>query len=472
MIPTNVPTSLRKPGVYTEFSFVDNVGGLVALPKRVVCVAEAVGGTAPLNLPVQLFSESDADTKLGVGSLAALGIRCAIATAQMQGASPEFWACPIALPGGGTAAVQTITLTGPATQAGTLILSIKGVMISVGVNSGDSITTVAAAIAAAITALKNVLPITATSSIGVVTCTNVQKGVNGNDVVYATVQTVAGITVTFAAATAGAGVATIATALAALYDKRYHAIGTSNHTTTDIAAEISDGLFAWGFAQAQYRFYFMGEPGSLGTAQTLQAAADYFPIHIISCRGSASLPIEIAMATATAWYCRTAPNANMDNTLLPLAPPNGANAYTSSEIESLLNGGCTPLAPAGGFVSIVRLVTSQISVSLADATPIEELRESAIPRTTSELAEQVDIAIGQGMVAATETDDVLNDARDIIIAVDRTFEANGWIEDVDTFLDKISAEYATSPGGRMNATNPHKVVPPLHQIVIETTSYQ
>lgn len=474
MILTNVPISLRKPGVYTEFAFVDNVGGLASLQKRVVVVAEmSAAGTAIPNLPVQVFSSADGDAKCGAGSFAALGVRAAIATAQLKGgASPQFWICPVAEASGGVKAVQTITLTGPATQAGTLILTIAGRVINVGVNSGDSANTVAAAIAAAIQALVTTIPVVATVTTNVVTNTNVTKGVNGNDVVYALVQTVPGIGVALAQSTAGAGAAPIATALAALYDQRYHAICTSNHTTTDVTAEVTDGLFAWGFAQANYRFYFMGEPGSIGTAQTLQAAADYFPIHVISCLGTASLPIEIATAVATSWQCRVAPNANMDNDLLPLAPPNGANAYTSPEIESLLNGGCTPLVPAGGFCAISRMVTSQISISLSNSTPIEELREPAVPRTTSELAEQVAIKLGAGLASATETDDLLNDARDLIIEVDRTFEANGWIKNVDEFLGEISAEYATAPGGRMNTTNPHTVVPPLHQIVVETTSYQ
>lgn len=472
MILTTVPISLRKPGVYSELEFVENAQSLVALTNRVVVVAEASGGTATVELPVELFNVVDADAKLGVGTPAALAARMCFKTAQLKGTSPEIWACPIAEPGGGVKAAETITVTGPATQAGTLILRIAGNVVQVGINNADAQNTIAAAIKTALDGLKTTLPITAGVAANVVTCTNVTKGVNGNDVAYETLQTVPGVTIALAQSVAGAGAASITNALAALYDRRYHAIITSNHTTTDIATELIDGALAWGFAQANYRFYFMGERGSLGTAQTLQAASDYFPIHVISCEGCPRTPVEMAAAAATAWMAREAPNANLDGDILPLEPPSGALAYTNAEIESGLNGGVTPLIPAGSFVSIVRLTTTQISVSASNAAPFEPLRDSAYPRTSAWLAEQIAIKIASGIQQAVETDDLLNDARDIIIEVDRAAERIGYIRDVDDFIDQIKAEFASSPAGRMNTTNPHRVAGPLHQVVNHNTMYQ
>ena len=90
MILSSVPISLRKPGVYSEFEFKDNVGGLIPLPRRVVVVAEAKGGTAAIETPVQIFSLGDADAKLGVGTMANLLVQMCFATGQLRGATPEI----------------------------------------------------------------------------------------------------------------------------------------------------------------------------------------------------------------------------------------------------------------------------------------------------------------------------------------------------------------------------------------------
>ncbi|MCK8296014.1 phage tail protein, partial [Erwinia amylovora] len=81
----------------------------------------------------------------GQGSELALMCRAAIAAGRKAGNIPELWACPINEPGGGTAATYTLTVTGPATASGNVVLSLLGHKITVGVTSGDSATTVAAA---------------------------------------------------------------------------------------------------------------------------------------------------------------------------------------------------------------------------------------------------------------------------------------------------------------------------------------
>jgi phage tail sheath gpL-like len=209
----------------------------------------------------------------------------------------------------------------------------------------------------------------------------------------------------------------------------------------------------------------------MGAAETLQAAGDYFPLHIISCENSPSLPIELAASVAASWLCYDAPNVNMDGQILPVVAPPAAYVYTDSEIEALLAAGVTPLQPAGGQTSIVRLVTSQISVSLSNATDVELLREPAAVRTTALLATNVSEKIGGGLVRATETSTVEAKARDLVIEVDRAFEASGYIENVDDFLPQIQTQYDPTAQGRLDATNPHQVVLPLHQVVVEATSY-
>lgn len=469
MIVVTTPSSLRRPGAYAEFKFVAANQQLVPLPLRVVVVAEAKGGTAAVEVPIQIFDETDGDTKLGVGTMAALLCRMAFATANLKGASPEIWACPIAEPGGGAQTATTLTVTGPATGSGNATVTIAGRPIIVPINAGDSANTIAAALNSAIASIKTTLPITPGVAGAVVTCMNVTKGVNGNDVSYAIANVPAGVTIVAAQSVAGTGAASITNAVNALFDQRYHAVATSNHTTTDIATALTSLADAWSNNQKNYRWFFMGERGSLGTAQALQAAANDKGIVVISCEQAPNLPGELAIATAVAEFAREAPNANLDGDELPLVPPTGAFAYTTAEIESALSSGVTPLTPSStSRLKIERLVTTSTTLNSA---PFEPLRDIAFSRTAAFRAEQVDIGFRTGFVQQTLDDEVLDRIRDMIIEKDRAMEDLGYIRDVDTFLPQIQVQEAITPAGRVVASAPFRVAGPLHQGVFVHTMY-
>lgn len=468
---STVPISLRRPGVYSQFAFNANPGSLVALPKLVVIVAESKGGSAALGTPIQIFSAADGDAKLGQGTFAALGARMAFAVGALRGATPQVWACPVAEASSGAAAIETITITASSAQAGNLPIVIAGRTINVGVNAGDSATTIAAALQQQIAALASNLPITASPSAGVVTCTHITKGVNGNDTTYAlgTAGAPTGVTVAFAQGTAGSGVADPTAAIDALYDQRYHAVCLSNHTATDIGLAIAAQVVDWGYAQANYKYYFFGNTGSLGTGTTLATDANNFGTCVVTCTGCPNLPIELAVANAASWFSHDAPNYNMDGETLPLIPPSGANAYSDAELETALAGGLTPLVPNGTYVSVVRQTSTETTVNSA---PFEPTRDMGNTRTSAELAEQIAIAVATGVPQQTMTATVIAQVRDIVVQVDRIFETLGYIENVDSFLPQIQVEIASSPSGRLNAINPHTPVPALHQVVNHNTMYQ
>jgi len=477
-IQSTTSSSLRRPGVFNEFKFRSAGQQLVPLPQRVVIVAEASSaGTATPEVPVQVFDEDDADTKAGKGSPAALMARVALAQAKLISAkgfaSPEIWICPTIAPGAGLQAVQTITITGPATESGNLILRIAGRQIVVGVSNGDAQNTIASAIEAKLDELVNTLPVTASVATNVVTCTNVTKGVNGNDVAFELISKPAGVGVAFAQSVAGTGTAPITNPLAALFDQRYHAICLNNHVTGDAATILTHVADAWGNAQKNYRFVFLGERGSLSTAQTLQASYNDYRVSIINCEGSPSLPGEIAIAAAVATFGREKPNANLDGERLALVPPSATLAFTNAEVESALSGGVTPLTPDGAFVKIERLVTTQITLN---AAAFEPLRDLQYPRTAAYVAEQISIGFATGFVQEVMDDDPDNDirarVRDMVIEKHRAMASDHILRDVDSFLDQIQVEFATTPAGRLIVSNPFRVAGPLHQGVFVHTMYQ
>ncbi|MEO7735522.1 MAG: hypothetical protein ABIY55_31500, partial [Kofleriaceae bacterium] len=412
-IVTSIPSNLRRPGAFSEFAFVQAGQSLIPLPLRVVIVAEKTSaGTAAVDTPIQIFDEDDGDTKFGRGALGAVLCRTAFAQTKLSGASPEIWGAPLAEPAGGTATQETVTITTPAATSGTLMFTVAGRPVIVGVSAGDSASTIATAIKNALDAMRSLIPFTAAVVANVVTLTHTTKGANGNDAPFALVQAPAGVSCTLAQSAVGAGAASITNAIQALYDRRYHAVAISNHTTADIAALVLERAAAWSFSQKNYRFFFVGERGSLGTAQTLQASANDFGIVIGSYEGTPSLSGEIAVVDAVAEFAREAPNANLDGQRVALYPASGGFAYTGPEIESGLSGGLNVHEPDGAFSKITRFVTSEITLNNA---PTETVRDIAFPRTAAFRAEQVEIAFRGRFVQENDTPEVRTRVRDMIV---------------------------------------------------------
>jgi phage tail sheath gpL-like len=469
--PTTLPTSKRRPGPYAEFIF-QSKSSLVSVPNRVVVIAEkTAAGTAVVETPIQIFDEADADAKAGVGSLGALGLRkCFGQAAKSAVGCPEIYYCPIAEPGGGAKATYTITVTVTTALAGNVALQIKDEPVVVGVSAGDAQNTIAAAIKSAIDALATVLPVTAAVAANVVTITFTTKGVNGNDLKNLVLSVPGGVTVVIAAGVAGAGAASISNALAALYDKRYHGVVCSNHTTTDVAAIILDRATSWGFAAQNFKYYGLGENGTLGTAQALQAAGNDFGVLVTSAEQCPALPLEMACASMTAWFARSKPNANLDGEVLLLGAPPATYAYIDSEVESALNGGVTPLTPDGtGLMKIEELVSTQITFNGA---PFEPLRDPAYSRTASFRAEQINFNFKTRFKQQTNTNDLKKRVRAMVIGLDRQLEDDGILRNVEDYIDQYVVVDADAPAGRVNVSAPFAPAGPVHQLDVVNVMYQ
>jgi len=90
-------------------------------------------------------------------------------------------AFPVPEAGGGTQATGTLIFTGTASSAGTLYFLIGGVLVQVGVTSGDTATVIGDSLVAAITAKRDIA-VTAANVTGTVTLTTIGKGTYGNEI--------------------------------------------------------------------------------------------------------------------------------------------------------------------------------------------------------------------------------------------------------------------------------------------------
>ena len=482
-LSTSVPSSLLTPQTYHNFTHVKGGAGLAPLPLRVLLVGiKSSAGTATVETPVQVLSEADGVTKAGQGSELALMVakafeQGALNASTNRGGQPEVWICPIAAPGASVAAAQTLTVTVTTALAGTLVVRIAGRTINVGVAAGDSQNTIATALKNAIAALIRELPVTATVLTNVVTCTHVTTGTNGNDVAYEVVSAPSGVSVASAQSVAGTGTIDITAALDAAVDRNYDAVAISIHSSAAITDALAHLATMWGYAQKFWRWLFMGDRASLGTAQGYATSADSEKIAIPSCELCPNLPSEIATATAVCGFGQERPNANLNGAQLALYPPPAAYAYTAAEIESALAGGVIPLKPtaSGARLEVVRMITTKMTEA---SVPFTALQDIGISRTLAYRATQYDIAFRTGFQAevidgtlSNPDSTLLRRVRDMCVSIDREMGRLNYLRDVEDTIPQIQVEEASAPAGRLLVQAPCRVAGPLHQVAFTHVNY-
>jgi phage tail sheath gpL-like len=236
----NMPGDIRVPFIYAEF----NAGTPpYSGTSRTVLIGRMLNtGSAAVGTPVNIGA-GDPNALFGAGSmLADMAV-----WARYHNPVGEIWALPAANPGGAVAATKTITITGPATAGGTLVLYICGERYEIGVANGDSATAVAAAVVTAVGkgftkfTRRMSAPVTAANVSGVVTLTarhagaegeliRVEMGLDGNEI------TPTGLTVTIASGTTGSGDVDMAATLANLGSMEFDWIVAPYVTTGQLDA--------------------------------------------------------------------------------------------------------------------------------------------------------------------------------------------------------------------------------------------
>lgn len=477
-IITSVPTTLRNPQTFHQFIYQTGGHALVPLPQRLIMIGTMKGGVGVAGTIYPIDSSDTAESLFGVGTSLTLMCRKGLDCAAYVGGGPQFYAVGVIEPGGGAARTQTLTITGTATGSGLMPLTVKGLPLNVPINVGDNPTTIATAVVNEVNRIKNLLPVTAAAVAGVVTFTGNHKGVWGQDIVFR-VSTLlpAGVTAVFAAGVAGTGVSDQTAALASIAGPEYDIIANENHATADIALQLAHNTVAWGPSEKKWRWGIFGEPGSIGTATTIASAANDKTIIIANCEQCDSLPGEIATGVGVAWTAKTQPNGNWDRMKIPLAPPPQNFDFTTTQCETALGAGLTPLKAVSdpqskiatpGIVQIVKMVTTSTTIG---GQPSEVLRDAAISRVGAFVARQIDAkfvaqfgadADPQGALA---TDDALLKVRDLVSDILYICQSSKILKNVDNDLKKLVVEYDASAPGRVNIDVTYTVVVGLHQAV-------
>lgn len=470
-ITTAVPATTRKPGTYQQIDVTSSARGLVPIQRRVALFgAKTTAGSAPVSVPIRVFSEADADSKFGVGSEIALMARMSIKAAAKYGKGPEIWAVPIADPGSGAKDVHTLTVTGPATASGNLSFLLAGKSVVAGVAAGDTANTIAANIKLACDAMLGRIPTVPTVATNVVTLTAINLGENGADITVGPVTAPLGVSVAVAHGTAGSGSYDIQPALDGAIDKTYHALAFATHITSNLA-KIAAHLDQVGAPGAKkWAMAYLAEPGTLTTGTTLATTANRKDILAIGCTGFPDAPGEIAAAVATTVEAEDNTVLPFNNVELPLAPPPLSAVPSDTMFETAAAAGLSVLTinDTQDGVKIEKIVTTMTTLSSA---PFYNASEVSVIRTLYWLVTQIDFAWLKAFPRELADQRTADQVWEVTFDVLKQAEDRRRIQNVDAHKSELIVEKDADVVTRYNVAIPASVIPPLNQLVGLTTLY-
>jgi len=464
-----IPVGLRVPGAYIEFDATRATNGLPAGINRVLLIGQrlAAGTVAALTM-TGVTEAGQADGYFGRGSMLARMARA------LKSADSTVELICLALDDivGGTAATGTLTLTGPASAAGTIALMIAGQRVAVGVAAAATAATIATAIAAAVNAVAD-LPVTAAAAGAVVTLTCRHKGTCGNEIdvrhsYYQGEALPAGIALAIVAMSGGATDPDYATVWPIIGDAPFSAVAIGTATSAIIAACKTELDDRWGPLRALESFIWGAKPGTQGALAAFGAALNTQLVSVMGTGKSPSPPWE--------WAASYAGIANASGNIDPARPlqmlslpgilgPIEGQRFTRAERELLLKDGISTFrTDPDGTVRIERAITTyQLNAAGADDTAyldaetvrtVTYLRQAVRSRISLKYPRHKlagnDARFGPGQAIVTPR--ILTAE---LIALFRELEQAGLVENLDQFKADLIVE--------RNATDPNRVdalIPP------------
>ncbi|MRG98211.1 hypothetical protein [Polyangium spumosum] len=365
------------PGEYAQINFAVGELGIGNGQYYALLIgnllSSGAGSTNTLYGPdtaVSMTSEQDAITLFGAGSELHRQVRRFL---QINQTTP-LYAIAVAEGDSATAATGTITITGPATSAGTLRIFIADEFCDVGFVTGDSATTVAAAAVTQINA-KDHWPVTASNASGVITITTKQKGLRANFVRYFAKiipfsGSGVGVTPTTSTLVTGGTVSDdISAVLTTIVARRFYYIAPAAQDQTQLVALFGQiNTQALPLNNIRQRMV-AASVDTLANTITIVDALNGARAEMVWLQNSDMPPCEMAAHNAAVYALEESPfppklNFNFygdgQNDQWRIKAPLSGTAPTRSQIKAALNAGVTPIGVrTSGRTYLVKRITTR-----------------------------------------------------------------------------------------------------------------
>lgn len=452
------------PGINLAFNTASARRVTVGQQQAVCLVGQrlAAGATAA-GVLTQIFSDSQARTAFGPGSVLHMMSRAAL-TATPQGAALNLYCIATDDAPGATAATATITISGPATGAGAVTVTLAAnEPLVLGVDSGNTAAAIATALAAAINARPD-WPVTAVAAAAVVTLTAKNKGTCGNQLRLVASSSAPG---TGAVPTAFAG-GTIDPAITATLATIY----TAGHTLVVLGQNDTPALQALrahldavnGPVEQRDCIGVYGSTATLATVTTQAATVNSMFMTCGWHRNSTSAPCEVAAAYAAVIAGEADPARPLNELeLVGIAPADARDWPMRSEQQSALYNGVTPLlSGADGRTAIVRAVTTYTTDSTGQRD--NSVVDLTTPRTLAVVRGAIRTAIKRDFPRAKLTDKKLPALRSTVLGALQALEGAEVIENVNALAPQVLVERDAQNRSMVQISVPADVVNGLHNV--------
>lgn len=372
---SHIPANWRIPLYWVEVD--PSKAGLPIFAGNVLLVGVQITGPtlshAAVNVPVAIASQAQADFAFGQGSQLAMMFKTYFA----NNWAGSVYGLPVVE--GSAAAVGSITVATAPTQAGQFDLYIAGTNVPVNVAANDTPTVVAASIAAAITANKD-LPVSALASVAVVSLTTKAKGIYGNDIVLSDNYFGAiggevmptGMTVTYVPMASGAGVPTFTTAISNLGEFEYEFVCVPYTDSTSLTAWETEYGFSdtgrWGFIRQHYGHIFSAKRDTYGNLLSFGVTRNSAQLSVMGVETTAQSPVWQWAAA----YTGKAARALLNDPARPLQslhlegiiPAPGIGRFLMSELNNLSVSGIATQRVAAANIPMIARETTTATLNL------------------------------------------------------------------------------------------------------------
>ena len=461
-----VPADLNIPIIAVEFD--SSQAGATGTPFRSLVIGQRLSaGTVAAETPFLVSSDAAAEAGAGRGSQLALMVAAFRRAARFA----ELWAVGLDDASGATQQETTVTVTGTATEAGTIALYVAGRRVPVAIDDGDTASESATKINAAVAARSN-LPMSSAVAAGVATLTARNAGTLDLDVrdSYQPGEVVpAGLTLVIATSTAGATDPDIADAIAAVAGEQFNVIVMPYNADAQMDALETELDTRWGPLSSIDGKAVVAFRGTLAEATTYGNARNSLQTSVMPISDSPTSEWEVAALYGGA----VAPSAQRDPAqpfqTLPLPgalPP--VTRWDPTERNILLTDGMsTHTVDQGGVVRIERAITTY---QFAPGTiPDDAYMDLNTPLTLSFLRANFRNRIRRKYPRFKLADDgtrfapgqpimTPNTMRDEIIAWFRDMQDRGLVEDFRGFKEALIVERDRDDRNRLNASLPTNLV--------------
>lgn len=480
----NIPQNLRLPLFFAEVNNSNANSGQQT--QRALIIGQITSaGAATANIPIISQGASDAIVQGGAGSQLAL-MTAAYRASDNFG---ELWYLPLSDDVAAVAATGTLTVTGAPTATGVVSLYIAGFKVSAVVSTTDTPTTIAASIASAVAANPN-LPVSASSALGVVTFTALNKGAAGNDIDLrlnyggnaAGEATPAGITIAFSAMASGATNPTLTTALANMGDQPFDFIVCPYNDSTSLDALktlLNDTTGRWSWTSQVYGHVFAAQRGTFAALVTAGNARNNQHETILGFNDSPTPNWLIAadLAGAAAVSLRTDPGVPLQTLALSTmqAPPLESR-FTLTERNTLLFDGISTFTVAqDGTVALENVITTyqKNAFNQADNSYLEIETMFLLMFVLRDLAGVITSKFSRVKLAADGTRFAPGSAlvtpstiRACIIAEYQTLEYNGYVQNSTDFAAGLIVQQNSTNKNRVDVLWPGTLINQLRTVAL------